>query len=176
MKNQAWLWDVKRTENEVRQILSTPQSAQFMHYVVRLLSRCNEPKEVFNYVNKENFCKYWQKIKRRMLKDKWNQKRVEFWEEIYKYLVKDIKLRGGKLRTLRTKPQGSSLSQKVGSVIRELRFESGMTQKQLADKAGVKQQVISKIESGNANPSLQTIDKIKKHLKGDIDIVNGLKR
>lgn len=42
----------------------------------------------------------------------------------------------------------------------EARRNSGMTQKQLADKTGIAQADISKLETGNANPSLKTLQRL----------------
>ena len=40
------------------------------------------------------------------------------------------------------------------------RKNSGITQKQLSDKTGIAQADISKLESGNANPSLRTLQRL----------------
>ena len=40
------------------------------------------------------------------------------------------------------------------------REASGLTQKQLADKTGIAQADISKLENGNANPSLRTLQRL----------------
>jgi len=42
----------------------------------------------------------------------------------------------------------------------EARKKSGFTQKQLAERTGIAQGDISKIENGNANPSLRTLKRI----------------
>ena len=42
----------------------------------------------------------------------------------------------------------------------DARQASGMTQKQLADKTGIAQSDISKLEHGNANPSLRTLQRL----------------
>ena len=42
----------------------------------------------------------------------------------------------------------------------DARRASGMTQKQLADKTGIAQADISKLECGNANPSLRTLQRL----------------
>ena len=42
----------------------------------------------------------------------------------------------------------------------DARKTSGMTQKQLAEKTGIAQADISKLESGNANPSLRTLQRL----------------
>lgn len=42
----------------------------------------------------------------------------------------------------------------------DARKESGLTQKQLAEKTGINQADISKLERGNANPSLKTLKRL----------------
>jgi len=44
----------------------------------------------------------------------------------------------------------------------DARKNSGMTQKELADKTGIAQSDISKIENGNANPSIRTLQRLAK--------------
>ena len=46
------------------------------------------------------------------------------------------------------------------SAIIEARKKTGFTQKQLAEKTGIAQGDISKIEHGNANPSLKTLKRL----------------
>ena len=40
------------------------------------------------------------------------------------------------------------------------RHEAGLTQKELAEKTGLQQSNISRIENGNGNPSIATLNKI----------------
>ena len=42
----------------------------------------------------------------------------------------------------------------------DARRSSGLTQKQLSEKTGIAQADISKLESGNANPSLRTLQRL----------------
>ena len=42
----------------------------------------------------------------------------------------------------------------------DARKSSGMTQKQLSEKTGIAQADISKLESGSANPSLRTLQRL----------------
>ena len=47
----------------------------------------------------------------------------------------------------------------------DARVRSGMTQKELSDKTGIAQGDISKIERGNANPSLRTLQRLARGMK-----------
>ena len=42
----------------------------------------------------------------------------------------------------------------------DARKSTGLTQKQLSEKTGIPQADISKLESGNANPSLRTLQRL----------------
>lgn len=48
----------------------------------------------------------------------------------------------------------------TGSKIKELRLKKGLTQKQLSEKCGMYESQIRKYENGNANPKLETLQKI----------------
>ena len=51
----------------------------------------------------------------------------------------------------------------------DARQEAGLTQKELSDRTGIAQSDISKLENGNANPSIRTLKRLAeamgKHLK-----------
>lgn len=48
----------------------------------------------------------------------------------------------------------------VVQAIIDARAQSGMTQKQLAEKTGIAQGDISKLENGSANPSVRTLQRL----------------
>jgi len=48
----------------------------------------------------------------------------------------------------------------IVQAIIDARKESGLTQRQLSEKAGIAQGDISKIENGNGNPSLNTLKRL----------------
>ena len=56
------------------------------------------------------------------------------------------------------------------------RMELKMTQKELADKLGTGQAVISRIERGNANPTLASLREIATALDADLHIALSPKR
>ena len=57
----------------------------------------------------------------------------------------------------------------IESIIKR-RAELEMTQKELADKLGTGQAVISRLESGNANPTLASLAEIAEALDADLRI------
>lgn len=50
------------------------------------------------------------------------------------------------------------------------RLKNKMSQKQLADRMGTKQSAISRLESGNSNPSINFLSKVAKALGGELQI------
>ena len=50
------------------------------------------------------------------------------------------------------------------------RLEKKMSQKQLADRVGTKQSAISRLESGNSNPSVNFLSKVANALRGELQI------
>ena len=54
--------------------------------------------------------------------------------------------------------------------ILDLRINKGISQTELAEKAGTKQTVISRIERGTCEPTITTIQKIAKALDKDLKI------
>ncbi len=57
---------------------------------------------------------------------------------------------------------------KIAEVIIEKRLEQGLTQSELAKKIGTKQSAISRLESGNYNPSIAFLGKVAKALNLDL--------
>lgn len=58
----------------------------------------------------------------------------------------------------------------VISAIIEARIKKGLTQKELAEKIGTKQSVISRLESGKANPSVLFLKKFAGALNSNLQI------
>lgn len=166
---KSWQWDMGRSDEEIQQILKNPGHPSFLHYASLLLSRTNVPKEVFSYLEKKDFCIEWQKIKRRMHKDRLAQERIQFWQEIYRHLKEDFKAKGIMLRQPPgLRPAHDSLRVRIGKCIREIRLSKKITQADFAREAGLTQQFVSKIEQGTENISLDTLERIQKFLKEDL--------
>ena len=154
-----WLWDRKLTIAQARKILKDPAHKDFILISSLLLSRQNEPRIVFGeYLDRETFCRYWTAIKKAMRKDKWADPRIVFWQAIYENLIDRYRKRGIRFREapLAEKP----LYEEIGKRIATIRKEQGMSQKGLAGKIGISQQLISRIEKGGENLSLSTLKTI----------------
>ncbi len=59
---------------------------------------------------------------------------------------------------------GTETTAALGNNVREVRQRKNLTQQELADECGVSRPRISEIESGEYNPSVETIEKIAQEL------------
>lgn len=68
---------------------------------------------------------------------------------------------GGSAQGNRSASRGTrNAAQRIGAHIREERLEAGLTQAQLAARAGISQVVLSRIETGAGNPTLALLEEI----------------
>ena len=58
----------------------------------------------------------------------------------------------------------------LGKQIHDLRAKRGITQTELAEKAGVTWSFIAKVEGGVRQPSMATLERIARALKARVDI------
>ena len=81
-----------------------------------------------------------------------DKKTTSSWEDIKKGLLKDPATYK-EYKSL--EPEYKIISQMI-----KIRIEQGLTQKELADKIGTRQSNISRLESGEYNPSLEFLKKV----------------
>lgn len=171
--NINWLWDRKITDSQARRILKDPTNAKFISLAALLLARNNEPRKVFkNYIEPIEFCRYWPAIKRKMRADKWNDPRIIFWQAVYEKVADKYQKRGVVFRKEALVAR-HLLYEEVGKRLSAIRHNQGISQKELAVKLGVSQQLVSRIEKGRGNASLFTLNNIARALgrKTKVDFV-----
>lgn len=88
--------------------------------------------------------------------------KLKDWAELKKELLSDPE-------TKRLYDEMEAEYQVVSEVIRK-RLEKKMSQKQLADCMGTKQSAISRLESGESNPSIYFLSKVARALGGELQI------
>lgn len=81
---------------------------------------------------------------------------MENWETFKKELLKD---KAFAREYKRLEPQYALISQVIGR-----RIEKKMTQAQLAKKIGTKQSAIARMESGQANPTIEFLERVARAL------------
>ncbi len=84
------------------------------------------------------------------------------WKTLKKELLKDKK---AKEEYERLKPRYQMISEII-----EARRKMGLTQEELAKKIGTKQSAIARVESGNANPTVDFLEKVASALDSNLTI------
>ena len=168
--NSNWLWDRKISDAGARKIMKDTGSKEFVPLAALLLSRNNDPKDVFrHYLGPLVFCKQWAAIKRRMRKDKWSEPRIVFWQAVYENLSDKYHKKGIIFRE--ELPQAKEpLCYTTGKQISDIRREQGLSQKEMAKKIGISQQLISRVEKGRENVSVSTLANMARALNKRIEI------
>lgn len=174
--DRSWLWDRKISLGDVKSIFKNESHPRFVEFAGLVLARNNIPREVFKeYIAPLVFCRNWQRIKKRMRRDNWNNPRIEFWQAIYENLWKKYKQKNINFQPIKIDSQPKNgLSYKIAQNIINMRKQKGLTQKNLAKKLKISQQMISRIEKGRQNLSIATLKKIADSLgcKVDVELVN----
>ena len=172
MLKNDWLWDRKITINKAQGILKNPANSHFLSISAILLARKNTPKEVFeHYLKPLDFLNNWQRIKRQMRKDEWNNPRIIYWQAIYEALKEKYTKQG---MSFKKEPvvlgKQNEFYKTIADKIKAVRKAKGLTQGELSHKLKVSQQVISRIENGRENISLATLKRIADALGATIDM------
>ena len=156
-----YFWDLnKKALKEAEDILKNQAHPKFKARLVTFLSRCDQPKELFSLITREDFIDVWPKVRAYWLKISRDSTYKDWWETIYQQIAEDL---GAK----KPRPQGSParLFLKFGKTIKEARIEKGWSQNELALRAGMKQPDISRIEEGRKNITLETLTRLCKILE-----------
>lgn len=160
-----WLWDKNISIEEVQKILKDPQNERFINVAALLLSRNNMPKDIFEqYLDKKIFVQNWARIKRQMRKDAWNDPRIIFWQAVRDRLGAEFLAQGIVLRPVKQQEPVDEFIRRIAEKIKACRKSLGLTQSELAEKIGISQQIISRVEKGRNDIRLLTLEKIAQGL------------
>lgn len=160
MKIAKYFWNLnEKALKETFRILESPGHQKFPERMVTLLSRCDNPKELFNLIPKNEFAQNWPKIRSYWQKISRISDFRDWWETIYEQILEE----SGK-KTDKPKGEPSKFFIKTGILIKNARVQNGLNQKELAIKSGMKQPDISRIEEGKKNITIATLIRICKIL------------
>ncbi len=137
-----WLWDMQVKEGHVQKILKNPYDPEFYIFAEKLFARVKDPQLAFEYVDKKTFTRTWLSIKKRILKDAWAKPAVDFWQNVY------------------ASEMAHHQQFNLARAIKTTRLKKNLTQNELADRLGVIQQHISRIESGQENVTFHTLQRL----------------
>jgi len=169
MRIEKYFWGVKSNQiKKLKEILKSPQHPKFPEKMYAILTRCDNPKELFTLISEDTFIEYWPRIRRDWIKRGGGEDFRYWWEAVYEQLLEE---RGG---AVPYRGIHSKVLRMIGNLIREKRMEKGYTQKDLAMKIGLRQPDISKIEKGRVNITLETLIRICKVLGiGEVPLLRG---
>ncbi len=164
MSINKYFWDLSQEAiKQTTSILKDAGNPKYISRVTTLLSRCDDPKEVFSYVNKTVFINSWPKIRKYWKKTAHAIDFLAWWETIYEEMTKT-----------RLKDKPSKVLIDIGNNVKTIRLEKEFNQQDISDLTGISQADISRIERGH-NIKLISLIKILKVLKVDeftIKIIN----
>jgi DNA-binding XRE family transcriptional regulator len=167
MTSTNWLWDKNMSEEQAIIILKDEKHPDFFRIAATLLSRNNSAREVFaKYLDSLEFYKNWLAIKREMRKDNWNLPRIEYWQAIHE----KVKEKYPNIPLRKEKSEMSKLSKIIGTKLKEEREKNKLTQVQFAKKMEISQQMLSRIEKGQENISINSLQKVASRLGLKVNI------
>ena len=160
-KISKYFWDLnQKALKKIRHIITNVDDPHFAMRMVTLLSRCQQPKELFSFVPREVFLQGWPKIKAQWLRVARSSDFRDWWQTIYEQL-----LQKSNIKQVNSSIKSFDVSLKIGKMIKETRVRIGLSQNELALKLGMKQPDISKIEKGKQNITLETLSFLCKALE-----------
>jgi len=159
MSVKKYFWSLNpKALKSVGAVLRDPRHPKFVERAFTLLSRCDDPKEVFLAMGQRQFAAAWPGIRRYWAKTNQAADFRAWWESVYEQLI-----RRGETKKA---PQGepSRVFLKIGGVIKHKRSQKRISQFDFARLAKMSQPDISAIEAGKKNVTLETLVRLCKIL------------
>lgn len=161
MKIAKYFWDLNEEAlRETENIFKHPAHPKFRARLVTFLSRCDQPKELFSLIAREDFINVWPKVRAYWLKISRDSTYRDWWETIYEQIAQEQKA-----KNIRPKGMPALAYLKIGKTIKDTRIEKGLSQNELALRVRMKQPDISKIEEGRKNITIETLSRLCKVLE-----------
>lgn len=153
IKKYFWELNEETLKNTADIILKNPGHPKYISMMVTLLTRCDNPKEIFSLISKEQFVNSWPGIRKYWKKSGHSPDFLAWWETIYEQII-DRKPAGSPAKFLID----------IGKKIKKARLDKGWNQSELAKRARLDQADISKIEKGQINITIETLNRLIKVL------------
>ncbi|MBI4971330.1 MAG: helix-turn-helix transcriptional regulator [Candidatus Omnitrophica bacterium] len=168
MTRKNWHWDIRIPYSKIEQILKLENDPRFPRIAGALLSRVEDPKQVFQLISPASFCRRWRAIEREIQSDEWTREKASFWKATYLRLSKELQEKGEKIR----QPEVIELddfTREVIKKIRDCRKKALMSQGELAHFMGCSQQFISGLEKGREKVTLEFLKKLSQVTRQPIE-------
>lgn len=169
MTRQNWYWDLNMPFKKIKQILAREDDPRFPRIAGTLLSRVQDPKQVFELINPAAFCRRYQAIENEIKSDEWAREKAAFWKATYLRLSRELKEKGERIRkpeVIELDPFDRALIEKV----KQCRKQAAMSQKELAQFMGCSQQFISGLETGREKITVDFLKKLSEVTNQPIDL------
>ena len=169
MIRKNWYWDLNLPESKIKKILAREDDPRFVKIAGTLLSRVEDPAQVFNLMSPAAFCRRWHALEREIQSDEWNKAKAAFWKATYLRLSKELRDKGEKIR----KPEvieRDAFDRALIEKVKQCRRTAVMSQKELAQFMGYSQQFISGIETGRENIGVEFLKKLARVTGQRIDL------
>jgi DNA-binding XRE family transcriptional regulator len=172
MRRKNWHWDINLPYSKIEKILSREDDPRFARLAGSLLSRVQNPKEVFALISPQAFCRRFQAIQREIVSDEWSREKAAFWKATYLRMSREFREKGEKIRKP-AKMKLDDFDRRLIEKVKECRKGALMSQKELAGFLGCSQQYISGIETGREKIKLPFLKKLVSATDARIDLVIG---
>ena len=169
MMRRNWYWDLNMPFTKIKQILAREDDPRFPHIAGTLLSRTEDPKQVFKLITQSAFCRRFRAIENVITSDEWTKEKASFWKVTYMRLSAELKAKGEKFR----KPEVINLDafdRELIERVRKCRKVAAMSQKELAEFMGYSQQFISGIETGREKITVDFLRRLAQITGQSIDL------
>jgi len=152
MNLNKYFWDLnEKAIKETAKILGDPAHPKYVQRAFTLLSRLDDPKSLFSYIDEEQFFATWPEIRRYWSKMGQARDFLAWWDAIYKGILRK---KGIKPKFI-GKPAKALIQ--IGRTVKRARIEKGLSQSLLAQMTGMKQPHISDLEKGKKNVTMETL-------------------
>ena len=152
MNINKYFWGMNpKALKETEKIIKNPQHPRFRERIFTLLSRCDDPGELFSLISREQFIEVWPGIRRYWGRRKQAEDFRAWWETVYEQLLEKKKIKKG------IKGEPTEIFVEIGKTIRDNRLKKGLNQADFSRRAGMKQPEINAIEFGKKNIKLDTL-------------------
>ncbi len=170
MTRKNWYWDINLPYKKIEQILAREDDPRFPRIAGALLSRVQDPKQVFELISKKAFCRRYRAIQKEITSDEWTKEKAAFWKASYLRLSKELRERGERIR----EPEKIELDDFDRALIEKVtqcRKAALMSQKELAEFMEYSQQYISGIEKGREKISIDFLKKLSQVTRQSFEMV-----
>ena len=170
MKRENWYWDLGMPFEKIREILTDEQNPKFPRIAARLLTRVDDPEQVFSLIKPLAFCRRFYAIQQEVNKDEWTKEKGAFWRATYERYSREFQRSGVRLRQRQPREPDPFMDELAGK-LRACREALNFSQGQVAELLGCSQQFVSGIEQGREKITIDYLRRFANKTGSDFDLI-----